>query len=161
APIRRFFVADRQSGPTLIRYADEDIKRRVLPGIIRGELCFCIGMSEPDSGSDLFAARAKATPTEGGWLLNGTKIWSSLAHEADYMVGLFRTAAPAKENRRHGLTSFLVDMKTPGITCNPIGQIVGSRDFNEVVFEDVFVPADHLIGEQDGAWKQATSELAY
>lgn len=161
APVRRFFVADRQSGPTLIRYADEKIKQDVLPRIIRGELFFCIGMSEPNSGSDLFAASAKATRTDGGWLINGTKVWTSSAHIADYMIGLFRTSGSTKENRRHGLTSFLVDMKTPGITCRPIGQMSGQRDFNEVVFQDAFIPDDHVIGEVDGAWKQATSELAY
>jgi alkylation response protein AidB-like acyl-CoA dehydrogenase len=161
APVRRFFVADRQSGPTLIRYAHEKIKQDVLPRIIRGELFFCIGMSEPNSGSDLFAASAKATRTNGGWLINGTKVWTSSAHIADYMIGLFRTSGSTKENRRHGLTSFLVDMKTPGITCRPIGQMSGQRDFNEVVFQDAFIPDDHVIGEVDGAWKQATSELAY
>jgi len=161
APVQQFFVADRQSGPTLIRYASEAIKRDVLPRIVRGELCFCIGMSEPNSGSDLFAAKTKATPVAGGWLLNGAKIWTSNAHVADYMIGLFRTSPSTKENRRHGLTSLLVDMKTPGITCNPIGQIGGTRDFNEVVFQDAFIPESHLIGEIDGAWKQATSELAY
>ncbi|MEX3944492.1 acyl-CoA dehydrogenase family protein [Paraburkholderia sp. BR10937] len=161
APTRHFFVADRQSGPTLIRYASESIKQDILPRIVRGELCFCIGMSEPDSGSDLFAAKARATPVDGGWLLNGTKIWTTLAHQADYMIGLFRTAAPTRENRRHGLTSLLIDMKSAGITCNPIAQIGGAKEFNEVVFEDVFVPVSHLIGEIDGAWKQATSELAY
>jgi alkylation response protein AidB-like acyl-CoA dehydrogenase len=118
-------------------------------------------MSEPNSGSDLFAARTKATKTDGGWLINGSKVWTSSAHLADYMIGLFRTSGSTKENRRHGLTSFLVDMKTPGITCRPIGQMSGQRDFNEVIFEDVFIPDDHVIGEVDGAWKQATSELAY
>ena len=80
---------------------------------------------------------------------------------ADYMIGLFRTSPPTKENRRHGLTQFLVDMKSPGITVNPIYQMTGQHDFNEVVFDDVFVPDDHVLGEIDGAWKQATSELAY
>ncbi len=152
APVRLYFVADRQSGPILLKYA---------PRICRGELCFVIGMSEPNSGSDLFAAKAKATKTDGGWKLKGTKIWTSNAHIADYMLGLFRTSAPTKENRRHGLTQFLVDMKTPGITVNPIYQMTGQHDFNEVVFDDAFVPDDHLLGEVDGAWKQATSELAY
>lgn len=161
APTRRFFVADRQSGPTLIRYADERIKREVLPRIVRGEASFCIGMSEPGSGSDLFAARTKATRTTGGWLINGSKIWTSSAHQSDYMIGLFRTSPSTKENRRHGLTSFLVDMKTPGITCNLIGMMSGQREFNEVVFDNVMIPDDHVIGEIDGAWKQATSELAY
>ena len=77
------------------------------------------------------------------------------------MIGLFRTSPPTKENRRHGLTQFLVDMKTPGITVNPIYQMTGQHDFNEVVFDDAFMPDDHVLGEIDGAWKQATSELAY
>jgi acyl-CoA dehydrogenase len=161
APTRLHFVADRQSGPILLRYAPEHVKMKVLPAICRGECCFAIGMSEPNSGSDLFAARTKATKTDGGWLINGTKIWTSNAHQADYMIGLFRTSSPTKENRRHGLTQFLVDMKTKGITCNPVYQITGHHDFNEVVFENAFVPDDHVLGEIDGAWKQATSELAY
>lgn len=161
APTRLHFVADRQSGPILIKYAPEHIKMKVLPAICRGECCFAIGMSEPNSGSDLFAARTRATKTDGGWLINGTKIWTSNAHQADYMIGLFRTSQPTKENRRHGLTQFLVDMKTKGITCNPVYQITGHHDFNEVVFENAFIPEDHVLGEIDGAWKQATSELAY
>lgn len=161
APTRLHFVADRQSGPILLKYAPEHIKMKVLPAICRGECCFAIGMSEPNSGSDLFAARTKATKTDGGWLINGTKIWTSNAHQADYMIGLFRTSQPTKENRRHGLTQFLVDMKTKGITCNPVYQITGHHDFNEVVFENAFVSEDHVLGEIDGAWKQATSELAY
>lgn len=161
APNSVYFTADRQSGPTLIKYASERIKSEVLPKIIAGEACFCIGMSEPDSGSDLFAAKCRATRAEGGWKINGSKIWTTNAHHADYMIGLFRTSAPTAENRRHGLTSFLVDMKAPGISCNLIDQMSGIRDFNEVVFDDVFIPDDQLIGEIDGAWKQATTELAY
>lgn len=162
APTRVFFTADRQSGPTLIRYANEQIKADVLPRICRGECCFGIGMSEPGSGSDLFAAKTKATKVDGGYLINGSKIWTSNAHRADYLIALFRTSPPTKENRRHGLTNFLVDMKnTKGITCNPIIQLSGMHEFNEVVFQDAFIPDSHLIGELDGAWKQATSELAY
>ena len=161
APVRLHFVADRQSGPILLKYAPERIKADILPRICRGEVCFAIGMSEPGSGSDLFAAKTKATKTSGGFLINGTKIWTSNAHQADYMIGLFRTSPPTKENRRHGLTQFLVDMKTPGIGINPIHQISGQHEFNEVVFTDAFIPEDHVLGEIDGAWKQATSELAY
>jgi len=161
APVRLHFVADRQSGPVLIKYANEAIKRDVLPRICRGEVCFAIGMSEPGSGSDLFAAATKATRTKGGWLINGTKVWTSNAHHAHYLIGLFRTSPASKENRRHGLTQFLVDMKTPGISVNPIYQMTGQHDFNEVVFQDAFMPDDHVLGEVDGAWKQATSELAY
>jgi alkylation response protein AidB-like acyl-CoA dehydrogenase len=161
APVRLHFIADRQSGPVLLKYANERVKMDVLPRICRGEVCFAIGMSEPNSGSDLFAASCKATRTDGGWLINGTKVWTSNAHNAHYLIGLFRTSPPTKENRRHGLTQFLVDMKTPGITVNPIYQMTGAHDFNEVVFQDAFMPDDHVLGEIDGAWKQATSELAY
>ncbi|GGL89096.1 acyl-CoA dehydrogenase [Pseudooceanicola nanhaiensis] len=161
APTRRYFVADRQSGPTLIRYASEPIKQRVLPQIIAGEAMFCIGMSEPNSGSDLFAAQAKATKVDGGWRLNGAKIWTTGAQHADYMIGLFRTSQPTRENRRHGLTSFLVDMHADGIKVSPIEMINGVMEFNEVLFDDVFLPDENVIGEIDGAWKQATSELAY
>ena len=161
APVRLHFVADRQSGPVLIKYAPEHVKLDILPRICRGEVCFAIGMSEPGSGSDLFAAKTKATKTKGGWLINGSKIWTSNAHYADYLIALFRTSPPTKENRRHGLTQYLVDMKTPGLKVNPIYQMSGLHDFNEVVFEDAFMPDNHLLGEIDGAWKQATSELAY
>ncbi|MDB5619674.1 acyl-CoA dehydrogenase family protein [Tardiphaga sp.] len=161
APVRRFFVADRQSGPVLLKYAPEHIKMDILPRICRGEVCFAIGMSEPNSGSDLFAAKTKATKTDGGWLINGSKVWTTSAHMADYMIAIFRTSPSTKENRRHGLTQFLVDMKKPGITVNPIGQITGQREFNEVVFTDHFLPDDHMLGELDSAWKQATSELAF
>jgi alkylation response protein AidB-like acyl-CoA dehydrogenase len=89
------------------------------------------------------------------------KIWTSNAHQADYMIALLRTSPSTKENRRHGLTQFLVDMKTPGISTRPIINLTGSHDFNEVVFDDAFLPDSHLIGEVDMAWKQATDELAY
>lgn len=161
APVWGHFVADRQSGPMLMKYAGEEICMDVLPRICKGECCFCIGMSEPNSGSDLFAAKTKAEKVDGGWAINGTKLWTSVAHHADYMIGLFRTSPPTKENRRHGLTQFLVDMTLPGITINPIPWPNGALDFNEVVLEDVFIPDSHVLGEVDMAWKQATSELAY
>jgi alkylation response protein AidB-like acyl-CoA dehydrogenase len=161
APVRLHFVADRQSGPVILKYGSERVKADVLPRICKGEVCFAIGMSEPNSGSDLFAAQTRATRTDGGWLINGTKVWTSNAHHAHYMIGLFRTSPPTKENRRHGLTQFVVDMKTPGIRVNPIYHMADQHDFNEVVFQDAFMPDDHLLGEVDGAWKQATSELAY
>ena len=161
APVGLHFVADRQSGPVLMKYAGEAIKSDILPRITRGECCFGIGMSEPNSGSDLFAASTKAIKTAGGYLINGTKIWTSNAHHADYLIAIFRTSPATKENRRHGLTSFLVDMKGNGITVNPITNLTGQHDFNEVVFADTFIPEAHLLGEIDGAWKQATSELAF
>src|SRR5215469_13624875 len=161
APTRAHSTADRQSGPVILRYGQEEIKQKVLPQIAHGELCFCIGLSEPNSGSDVFAASTRAAKTDGGWLVNGRKIWTSNAHQADYMIALLRTSPPTKENRRHGLTQFLVEMKTPGITIRPIVNLTGQHDFNEVVFDDAFVPDLHLIGEVDMAWKQASDELAY
>lgn len=161
APTRAHFTADRQSGPILLKYATEEIKRDIVPRIIRGECYFCIGMSEPDSGSDLFAAKTKAEKVDGGWKLNGRKVWTSNAHRVQYMIGLFRTSPATTENRRHGLTQFLVEMKTPGITVRPIHHLTGLHEFNEVIFEDAIIPEDNVLGEIDSAWKQATSELAY
>ncbi|HMA88331.1 MAG TPA: acyl-CoA dehydrogenase family protein [Burkholderiales bacterium] len=161
APVRAHFVADRQSGPILLKYAPERIKAEVLPRIARGECCFCIGMSEPGSGSDLFAARTRAVRADAGWRVTGTKVWTTEAHHADYMIGLFRTSPPTKDDRRHGLTQFLVDMKWPGIKVNPILDMSGRHDFNEVVFDDVLVPDEYRLGALDLAWQQATSELAY
>jgi alkylation response protein AidB-like acyl-CoA dehydrogenase len=118
-------------------------------------------MSEPGSGSDLFAAATRATRCDGGWRVTGTKVWTTAAHRADYMIGLFRTSPRTKDDRRHGLTQFLVDMRAPGITVSPISDMSGRREFDEVAFDDMFVPDEHALGEVDLAWKQATSELAY
>ncbi|MEM9062874.1 MAG: acyl-CoA dehydrogenase family protein [Pseudomonadota bacterium] len=161
APTWCHFVADRQSGPVIIKYGTDEMKEEILPAICRGDLCFAIGMSEPNSGSDLFAASVKAELEGDHYRVNGRKIWTSNAHRADYMIALLRTSPPTKENRRHGLTQFLVKMDTPGISTNPINAMPGMSDFNEVLFEDVMIPADHVLGEVGGAWKQATAELAY
>ena len=161
APTRVHFTADRQSGPVILKYAPEEIKRKIIPRIIAGECTFSIGMSEPNSGSDLFAASTKAERTNEGWRINGQKLWTSTAHQADYMIGLFRTSPPTSENRRHGLTQFLVDMKADGISTRPVYFPDGSHDFNEVIFDNALIPDDHVLGEIDGAWKQATAELAY
>jgi len=162
APTRGHFTADRQSGPVLIRFAQEHVKQKILPGIISGDLTFCIGLSEPNSGSDVFAASTRATKTDGGWLINGTKIWTSNAHESDYCIALIRTSPATPENRRHGLSQFLVPLKTTkGIDIRPIINLTGSHEFNEVVYDDAFLPDDHLIGEKDMAWRQATAELAF
>ena len=161
APVGVHFTADRQSGPILLRHGSERMKSEILPRITRGECCFCIGMSEPGSGSDLFAASTRAVKCDGGWRVTGTKVWTTAAHRADYMIGLFRTSPRTQEDRRHGLTQFLVDMRAPGIAVKPISDMSGRREFDEVVFDDMFVPDDHVLGEVDLAWKQATSELAY
>lgn len=160
APVSAHWIADRQSGPLLIRFGTEEQRQKVLPGIAKGELVFCIGMSEPDSGSDLASLRSTAKPTGDGWVLNGAKVWTTNAHVSDYMIGLFRTETDP-DNRRGGLTQFLIDMKTPGITVNPIVDLPGREHFNEVVFDDVHITADCLVGAEGGGWDQVTAELAY
>jgi len=161
APVGLHFTADRQSGPMLLRYGSEPIKDAILPRITRGECCFCIGMSEPGSGSDLFAAATRAVRCDGGWRVTGTKVWTTAAHRADYMIGLFRTSPRTAADRRHGLTQFLVDMRTPGIAVSTISDMSGRREFDEVAFDDALIPDDHVLGAVDLAWQQATSELAY
>tara|TARA_B110000003_G_scaffold135264_1_gene137179 strand:- start:240 stop:1382 length:1143 start_codon:yes stop_codon:yes gene_type:complete len=161
APVWGHWVADRQSGPMLLGYASEEIKNDLIPKIIAGELFFCIGLSEPDSGSDLFAAKAAAKKTSEGWTLNGTKLWTSGARQAHYMIALMRTEKATEDNRRHGLTQFLVPMNTPGITVRPVKNMAGDSEFNEVHFDNVIIPSDNALGEINGAWKQASKELAY
>ncbi|MGB3489368.1 MAG: acyl-CoA dehydrogenase family protein [Xanthobacteraceae bacterium] len=160
APVAAHWIADRQSGPLLLRFGTEEQRQAVLPKIAAGELFCCIGMSEPDSGSDLAAVRTRAEPVEGGFRVNGTKLWTTFAHRAHYMLLFCRTSGSPSD--RHGGTSqLLVDLKTPGITIRPIADLTGAKHFNEVAFEDVFVPSSALIGEMGNGWHQVTSELAY
>ena len=159
APLEQHGTADRQSGVVINRSGTEEQKRRFLPQIAAGELCFCIGMSEPDSGSDLASVQSRAVPVEGGWKLNGTKIWTSNAHFADWMICLCRTHD--SDNPHQGLSQLLIDMKSPGITINPIVLLDGTADFAEVVFEDVFVPEALLLGQPGNGWEQVTSELSF
>lgn len=161
APVWAHWVADRQSGPVLIRYGCKEAVRDVLARIMRGECFFCIGMSEPESGSDLFSVRSKAERTQGGWRVNGRKLWTSNAHQAHYMIALLRTSPAREDDRRFGLSQFLIDMASPGIGVRPIPDLTGEHHFNEVTFDDVLVPEDHLIGEVDQGWKQVTGELAF
>jgi acyl-CoA dehydrogenase len=158
APVGAHWVADRQSGPLLLRYANEETKNALIPKIARGELRFCIGMSEPDSGSDLASIRSRAEKIDGGWRLNGTKLWTSGAARAHYMIGLFRTD-PNAESKHQGLSQFLIDMKTPGITARPIKDLLGGKHFCEVSFENVELKQDALIGKEGDGWRQVTGEL--
>ena len=159
APTGFHWFADRQSGPLILRYGSEELKRSIIPRICRGELCFCIGMSEPDSGSDLASLRTRARRTPSGWRVNGTKIWTTNAHRAHYMIALFRTGEGQRRNE--GLSQFLVDLRnTPGIRIAPIRDIAGREHFNEVHFEDALLAEDALIGLEDQGWAQVTEELA-
>jgi alkylation response protein AidB-like acyl-CoA dehydrogenase len=160
APVAAHWIADRQSGPLLLRFGTEEQRQTVLPKIAAGELFCCIGMSEPDSGSDLAAVRTRAEPVDGGFRVNGTKLWTTFAHRAHTMLLFCRTSGSPSD--RHGGTSqLLVDLKTPGISIRPIADLTGAKHFNEVAFEDVFVPSSALIGEMGNGWHQVTSELAY
>jgi len=160
APVGSHWVADRQSGPLLMRYAPDTLAPRIVPLIARGEAFFCIGMSEPDSGSDLASIRSRAERRADGWLLNGRKVWTSGAHRAHYMIALMRTEGRA-DNRHGGMSQFLVDMKTPGLTVRPIVNQLGEHDFNEVTFDDVLLPHEHLIGTEGEGWQQVGAELAF
>ena len=157
APCGAHWIADRQSGPLIIRVGN-DAQRKLLPGIARGEIGFCIGMSEPDAGSDLAAIRSRATKVDGGWRLNGRKIWTTNAHLSDYMIALFRTGGP-EQVRHAGLSQFLVDLTASGLSIRPIRDLTGEEDFNEVTFDDVFVPDAMLVGEEGNGWSQVTAEL--
>ena len=162
APVGAHWIGDRQSGPLILRVGTEAQKRRILPGIARGELAFCIGLSEPDSGSDLASLRTKAVRDNEGWVLEGRKIWTTFAHKSDYMIALVRTApAPEGGSRHAGLSQFLVDLRRPGITIRPIRDLEGEDSFNEVTFDAVRLDAEDLLGTEGQGWAQATSELAF
>ena len=159
APVGHHWVADRQIAQVLLRYGTEEQKQWLLPRICRGELCFCIGMSEPDAGSDLASVRTRGVRDTDGWRVSGVKVWTSNAMRADFMIALCRTG----DGERHaGLSRFLIDMRSPGVTVTPIPFLNGSTDhFAEVVLDDVLVPHDRVIGEIGQGWAQNADELAF
>ena len=164
APVACNWISDRQSAPLLLRFGTEAQKSALLPGIASGKFCFAIGMSEPDSGSDLAALRTRATKTDengGGWRINGTKVWTTHAHLADWMVALCRTAPVDETNRHAGLTQFLIDLSAETVRISPIINMAGDHHFNEVVFDDHFVADADVVGEVGGGWHQVISELAF
>lgn len=160
APVSAHWIAERQSGPLLFKYGTEDQRRKYLPAIARGESFFCIGMSEPDSGSDLASVRSRATPVDGGWKLNGRKVWTTNAHRSHYMIALVRTSG-GPDDRHKGLSQFIIDVSKPGVTVRPIRDLTGDEHFNEVLFEDVFLEEGTMVGNEGDGWKQCTAELAF
>ena len=160
APVSAHWIADRQSGPLLLRFGSEDQRRRYLPAIARGECFFSIGMSEPNSGSDLASVRTRARQADGGWVVNGAKIWTTDAHRNHFIIALVRTEPPS-EDRHAGLSQLVIDLKAEGVAVRPIRNIAGEQDFNEVVFTDCFVPDAAVVGEPGNGWAQVTSELGY
>lgn len=162
APVAAHWIGDRQSGPLLLRLGTEEQRREFLPRIARGELAFAIGLSEPDSGSDLASLRTRAERADGGWRINGRKVWTTNAHRCDFMIALLRTSpSPDPKHKHQGLSQFLVDLRSSGLSIRPILDLAGEEGFNEITFDDVFVPDSMLVGTEGEGWKQATAELAF
>lgn len=160
APIFYHWVADRQSGPLILRFGTDVQRRRFLPMIARGECGFAIGLSEPNAGSDLAGLETRAVRVTGGWRVSGTKVWTSNAHIAEFMILLCRTA-PRDADRRGGLTQLIVDLGSPRIDVRPILNMAGQHEFNEVVLDEVFVPDEMVLGAIGQGWGQLLSELAF
>ena len=159
APVAAHWLGDRQVGPALLAYGSEEQKTEILPRVTKGDAVFCLGMSEPGSGSDLASLRTKAVEEGDAFFLTGQKIWTSFAHVADYAYLVARTDPNAPKHK--GISEFLIDMKTPGITVRPLVDITGEHHFNEVFFDNVRVDKTCLIGEKNRGWYQIASQLDY
>lgn len=160
APCLAHWIAERQSGPQILRHGSERAKRELLPRIAAGTCYFAIGMSEPDTGSDLASVKTRAHKVEGGWRIDGRKVWTSYAHRCHYLIALVRTSGSA-EQRHVGLTQLIVDLRSPGVTIRPIRNLYGGHDFNEVTFDDVHVAEDMCVGGEGRGWEMVTGELAF
>ena len=160
APVGAHWIADRQSGPLILKYGTEAQRQFYLPPICRGESFFCIGMSEPNSGSDLASVRTRAVKTDNGWVLNGQKIWTTNAHPCHYMIAFVRTSG-LPEDKHQGLSQVIIDLSLPGVVIRPITDLAGDQHFCEVFFENVELSEDALIGKEGCGWEQVTSELAF
>jgi alkylation response protein AidB-like acyl-CoA dehydrogenase len=159
APVAAHWTADRQIGPAILRYGSDDLRAEFLPAICRAEVVFCLGMSETEAGSDLAAVRTKAEPADGGWTISGSKIWTTSAHHATHAYVLARTGTG--ESRHEGLTELLVDMGTRGLSVRPILDLTGEHHFNEMLFDEVYVPHRRVLGSVGSGWQQVTDQLAF
>ena len=159
APLATSWFADRQIGPTLLAFGTPDQRRRFLPEIIAGTSAWSIGMSEPDAGSDVAAITTRAVRDGDDWIVNGAKIWTSGARDADWCYVIARTDPDAPPHA--GLSELIVDLHSPGITINPIEDMTGSRHFCEVVYTDVRVPAENLVGEENGSFRQVMRQMEH
>jgi len=160
APVAAHWIADRQSAPLILNYGTQAQRDFYLPRVCRGEAFFCIGMSEPGSGSDLASVRTSAERTSTGWRLNGQKIWTTNALHSHYMIALVRTSGSASD-RQAGLSQLIVDLKAPGVMIRPIVDLTGDAHFAEVFFDNVELAEDALIGKEGDGWHQVTAELAF
>ncbi|OMB85019.1 acyl-CoA dehydrogenase family protein [Mycolicibacterium conceptionense] len=161
APVGAHWIADRQIVPSLLKYGSEEQRRKFLPAIANGECYFGIGMSEPDSGSDLASVRTKAVQVDGGWAITGAKVWTSGAHLAHAFICLARSAPVDPAHRHDGLSQFIVDLRAPGVDIRPIISMNGKHHFNEVILDEVFVPDAMVFGSIGNGWQQVTSELSF
>jgi alkylation response protein AidB-like acyl-CoA dehydrogenase len=161
APVAAHWIADRQVGPGLLSYGTEEQRRRILPKIAAGRYFSAIGMSEPQAGSDLAAAAMKATRTDGGWVLSGTKVWTSGAHLSHQIVVLARTSALDPQRRHAGFSQFIVPTDSPGLDISPIVLMSGEQHFNEITFGEVFVDDTNFLGKEGDGWRQVTAELSF
>ncbi|RID82997.1 acyl-CoA dehydrogenase [Peribacillus asahii] len=160
APVAAHWFADRQTGPLLMRFGTEEQREFFLPKIVKGECYFGIGLSEPNSGSDLASVKTRAEKVDGGWIINGSKTWTSNAHDAHYAVTLIRTE-PLGEKKHDGLSQLIIDLHAEGVTIVPIKYLTGEHHFNEVFFDNVFVPDNMVVGTLGNGWKQGLAELAF
>ncbi len=161
APVAAHWFADRQVAPGLLTYGTEEQRERILPRITAGRFYSAIGMSEPQAGSDLAATATRATRADGGWVLNGRKLWTSGAHLAHLVVTLARTSPVDPQHRHAGFSQFLVPTDADGVTIEPIVTMDGEHHFNETTFTDVFVSDADVLGEIGDGWHQVTAELSF
>jgi alkylation response protein AidB-like acyl-CoA dehydrogenase len=159
APLRADFFGDTLVGPTILQWGTEEQKREFLPRIMRGEMAWCQGFSEPDSGSDLAALKTTAVLDGDEWRINGQKIWTTQAQYADYIFLLARTDPDASKHA--GISYLLVPMRQPGVEVRPITQVDGSAEFNEVFFTEARCPRANVVGGVNNGWKVAMTTLGF
>jgi alkylation response protein AidB-like acyl-CoA dehydrogenase len=158
APERLNTIGEDFAGPTIAHFGTDEQKGTYLRPILTGEEIWCQLFSEPDSGSDLASLRTKATKVEGGWQIQGQKIWTSRAQVAAHAILLARTGGG---DRHKGITYFLLPMDTSGVTVRPLDHMLGEAEFNEVFLDDVFLPDAAVVGKVDGGWAVAMGTLAF
>lgn len=159
APLATSWFADRQIGPTLLAFGTREQRRRFLPDIVAGTSAWSIGMSEPDAGSDVAAISTRAVRDGDDWIVNGAKVWTSGAMEADWCYLIVRTDPDAPPHA--GLSELIVDLHAPGVSIHPIADMTANRHFCEVVYTDVRVPAANLVGEENGSFGQVMRQMEH